>query len=346
MAGVTPRLSPGQLAEALGALEVRVDAARVEHSDVPLPDYPDGPRPSSVVRLAGAGRSGIGENVAFVRADHQRFEAYVQAWLRATPARSPRSVRELLGSSGTPYERAALEAALIDLALRQAGRCLHDLTGVRSAPLRFVASLAASPEPRFAIQQLRAASFSGDLKIDVDPGWSPELIAELARDRRIAIFDFKGRADAALASELAALNEQALFEDPPPQFADPERPEHLTRIARDASLTDASSVAAASARGEAVNLKAPRMAGPLEVLRGLEHALAAPVVIGRVRAYLGGMFEVGVGRSQARQLAALYCAEAPNDLALNAPLALTPATREDSPTQIRLDELGFGGCQE
>ena len=66
-----------------------------------------------------------------------------------------------------------------------------------------------------------------------------------------------------------------------------------------------------------MNLKAPRMGGPLEVLRGLERAREGI-------AYLGGMFEVGVGRVQARQL--------------------EPAAqgRENSPVRVRLDRLGFG----
>jgi L-alanine-DL-glutamate epimerase-like enolase superfamily enzyme len=337
MAGVTPRLSPARLADALGSLEVRIDGAHLEHRDILLPDYPGEPRPTSVVHITGDGRAGQGENVAFTRADHERFESVVLAWSRAHSARAPQCVSALLASSGTPYERAALEAALVDLALRQAHRTLYDLSGVRAVELRFVASLAVSPAPGRAIESLRAAGFNGDFKIDVDPAWSHEEVAQLAANPRIAIFDFKGRSDAALARELATLNPHALFEDPPSLFEDPSRAGHATRIARDASLMDANAVATACARGEAVNLKAPRMGGPLEVLRGLEHALAA-----RTRAYLGGMFEVGVGRWQARQLAALYCADAPNDLALNTPRAERSTAREDSPTQVRLDKLGFG----
>ena len=74
---------------------------------------------------------------------------------------------------------------------------------------------------------------------------------------------------------------------------------------------NAGAVATAVGAGEAVNLKAPRMGGPLELLRGLDLAVNAR------DNYFGGMFEVNVGRAQARQLAALFCGDAPNDLALN-----------------------------
>jgi L-alanine-DL-glutamate epimerase-like enolase superfamily enzyme len=343
MVGVTPRLGPAELAAALAALEVRVDSAQVERSAVPLPDYPGGPRPSSVVRLTGNGACGLGENVAFFESEHERFQVFVERWLQTRGKQARVRVGTALGAEGTPYERAALEAALIDLGLRQAGLSLCDLTGVQCAQLRFVVSLAAHPEPQFLIERLRADGFAGDLKLDVDPAWAPRTLDIVARDARIAIFDFKSRGSAELARTLGSLNRQALFEDPPSGFEDPDREAHPTRISRDASLNDENAVAAARARGEAVNLKAPRMGGPLTLLRALELARATSRVGAPRPAYVGGMFEVGAGRSQARQLAALYCGTAPNDLALNAPHRASPErTVGASPAVVRLDEPGFG----
>ena len=85
------------------------------------------------------------------------------------------------------------------------------------------------------------------------------------------------------------------------------------------------------------------MGGPLAVLRALEHSWSGKQPDSRSRAYLGGMFELGVGRTQARQLAALYAASAPNDLALN--VASTGAERASaaSPARVRFVEPGFGG---
>lgn len=335
----SPRQSPAELAATLAALEVQVEFAQVESKAVTLPDYPDGPRPSGIVRLSGCGSSGLGENVAFLEREQDRFAGFVEAWAKDRGGRRLH-VGSALGPGGTPYERAALEAALIDLALRQAKLSLYDLTGVRAAELRFVVSLAAQREPQSMLWDLRAAGFAGELKLDVDPAWTDATLELMASDPRIVIFDFKSRSDVGFARRLRRLNASALFEDPPSGFeaAAPELGPLL--ISRDAPLYDAQAVRAASARGEAVNLKAPRMGGPLELLRGLEAALALPEDP-RISAYFGGMFEVRVGRSQARQLAALYCNTAPNDLALNQP---GPANlRESSNVVVRLDRPGFGG---
>ena len=334
-------MSPGQLAARLAALEVRVESALVERRQVSLPDYPSGPRPSSVVRLSGAGRVGVGENVAFVDAEHARFAAHIEAWFQARSTLPRLTVGGALTAEGTPYERAALQAALIDLALRQAELSLADLTGVREASLRFVASLAADPEPEVAIRRLRREGYRGDLKLDVEPSWGPRALDAVARDSSIVILDFKGRGELALLRQLRTLCPHALFEDPPSDFelAELSAP---ALISRDATLPDEGAVAEASARGEAVNLKAPRMGGPLAVLRSLERALA-PASMHRDSAgvaYLGGMFEIDVGRVQARQLAALYCAAAPNDLALN--VVSAASARAPSPARIRLDLPGFG----
>ncbi|MEO7037612.1 MAG: hypothetical protein ABI548_26880 [Polyangiaceae bacterium] len=337
MASLTPRCGPAELARLLADLEVRITSLQVQRDDVSLPDYPGGPRPSSVVHVAGNGVTGKGEHVAFYDAAHAEFAAAMHAWFESNRARTNLRVGSALGSPGTRYARSALEAALVDLGLRQAGLSLYDLTGVRETALRFVVSLAADPEPLSAIARVRAAGFSGGLKIDVDPAWDHATLAELASDPSIVIFDFKGKADIAFAQRLATLNAGAWFEDPPPGFDAKMRP----RLARDATLPDASSVAIARARGEAVNLKAPRMGGPLEVLRGLEQALAPRADSAPVVAYLGGMFEVSVGRAQARELAALYCATGPNDLAANDAHPQL-AARADSPLLVQLDRPGFG----
>ncbi len=330
---------PAELASRLAELTVQIDSVGVEPRDVPLPDYPGGPRPSSVVRLSGGGHSGLGENVAFTREDHERFAAFAQSWARTLRAGTRLRVGTALGDGGTPYERAALEAALIDLALRQAGLGLFELTGVREASLRFVVSLAAEPEPLAAIARLRAEAYTGDLKLDVDPAWNQASLAALARDSSVVIFDFKGRAGPEFAEKLAVLSPATLFEDPPAGFTGVRSG---TRVARDASLKSVTEVAEACTRGEAVNLKAPRMGGPLCVLQSLALALAAGnAASAPVKAYLGGMFEVSVGRTQARQLAALYCGSAPNDLAPNA-VRGERIERANSPAIIRFDQPGFG----
>jgi len=347
---------PGALADTLAALPVCVEAVEVQRRALALDDYAGGPRPSSVVRLSGLGHVGRGENVAFSEDDQARFAARAASLLaggalREGTWRGP--VGALLGEAARGYERAALEAALIDLALRQAGTTLAALTGRHESALRVVLSFAARPDPAAYARALRgtarAQTKAGvpaatvvdsdvdakvgspsaadlELKIDVDPAWTAAAATALAAEPGVAVLDFKGRGDARLAAMLSPLFSGALFEDPPPGTTHPRR-------ARDASLTDAGTVAAALARGESVNLKAPRMGGPLEVLRALESVRGAGA--DRI-AYLGGMFEVDVGRTQARQLAALFCADGPNDLApLHGP-------HRGNRLAVRLDTPGFG----
>ena len=320
---------PGALAAALGELPLCVETVEVRRRAVPASDYPGGARPSSVVRLGGRGHVGTGENVAFTDDEHARFAARAANLLPAgafTNGAWRGQAGALVGADAQGHERAALEAALLDLALRQAHTTLAALAGGAGASLRVVLSFAARPDPAAHVRQLRAAGRAEELKIDVDPAWDAAARAALAREPGVAVLDFKGRGDPGLVAALSPLFPEALFEDPPPGAA------HV-RVARDAPLGDAAAVGAALARGEAVNLKAPRMGGPLEVLRALERARrAGPTAI----AYLGGMFEVDVGRTQARQLAALFCPDGPNDLA---PLQGAGGTRR---LAVRLDTPGFG----
>jgi hypothetical protein len=308
-------VDPHVLAERLAALPVSLGGVRCRSGRVALDDYPGG-RPLTMVALSGQGHTGWGEHVAFSDDEQQAFVHAVETYFAA--AQGP--VAEILRAQIPAYARAALEGALIDLAMRQAALSLRDLTGVAASSLRWVTSFA-DPDPA-----ARARACGGEVKVDVDPAWSDATIAALAREP-VAILDFKGAGTPALAARLTAAFPAAIFEDPPAGTT--------ARLARDRSLLTEADVAAAAARGEAVNLKAPRLGGWLVLLRALARARAAGAT-----AYFGGMFEVGPGREQARQLAALYCADAPNDLA---PLAGGLGSMEGlSPSRIRLDGPGFG----
>lgn len=311
---------PSALADRLGELPVRIEGLRCRSGRVALADYPGG-RPLTLVALSGAGQTGFGEHVAFTDGEQQTFVHAVESALAA--AAGP--VATIVRAQAPAYTRAALESAVIDLALRQAGTSLRDLCGVEAAPFRWVTSFAA------ADPAARARAAGGEVKVDVDPGWTDEAMAALAREP-VAILDFKEGGTPELVARLAALFPSALFEDPPAGSRPP-------RVARDRPLLSIADVEAAAARGEEVNLKAPRMGGVLTLLRARATAHAAGA-----RAYLGGMFEAGPGREQARQLAALFCADAPNDLA---PLAggLT-SIAGPSPSTIRLDAPGFGATTD
>lgn len=307
-------LDPRLLVERLGALPVRVSGLRCRSGRVLLEDYPGG-RPFTLVELSGEGVAGYGEHVAFTDREQQAFVHGVEGML----ARASGLVGSMLRPGLRRYDHAALEAALIDLAMRQAGMSLRDLCGVPEAPLRWVRSFGARADAAG-----HARALGGEVKVDVSVGWSTEEIAALAREA-VAILDFKGQGTGELCARLSASLPHALFEDPPAGGAH-------ARVARDQTLLTEADVVAAVARGEWVNLKGPRMGGFLTVLGALEGA--------RGVAYFGGMFEAGPGREQARALAAMFCGDGPNDLA---PLrGAMPALAGESPSLIRLDAVGFG----
>jgi hypothetical protein len=309
---------PRALARRLATLPVRVSQIRCTSGRVALADYPGG-RPSTLVALSGEGHTGFGENVAFSEGEQQAFVHGVEGIL----ARAAGPVGAMLRSGLDPHDRAALEGALIDLAMRQAGLSLRDLCGVEEAPLRWVRSFSAREDPA-----AHARALGGELKVDVHPRWDDGAIAALAREA-VAILDFKGEGSLEHCARLSAAFPSAIFEDPPVGCGH-------GRVAHDRSLLNARDVAVAVARGAWVNLKAPRMGGFLMALDALGLA--------RGNAYFGGMFEAGPGREQARALAALFCADAPNDLA---PLpGGMGSISGQSPSLVRLDGVGFGATCE
>jgi L-alanine-DL-glutamate epimerase-like enolase superfamily enzyme len=278
-------------AEALAALPLVVDAVGVRSAWIPLAAYPGGRRPHSVVTLTGDGSAGCGEHVGWSDAEHA---AFAQA-----AAAAPRG-RWRLGAwcatlTGTAYDRAALEAAAIDLALRQRGTSLFAVAGRAPRPVRYVVSFGRTADPA-----AEAARHPGlELKIDVDPGWDAAVWRSLAALGRVAVLDFKGAAGAARAHRWLPA---ALLED----AADPVAP----RASFDAPLRAAADLDRLPLRPVAVNVKPARMGGVLEALRLADRCAAAGIAL-----YLGGMFEVGVGRRQLHALAALLCPEGPNDVA-------------------------------
>jgi hypothetical protein len=77
------------------------------------------------------------------------------------------------------------------------------------------------------------------------------------------------------------------------------------------------------------------MGGLLEMLAAATACRARGIAV-----YVGGMFEVGVGRRQLQALAALLCPDGPNDVASIARTGETPSR----PARIEVDGSapGFG----
>ena len=296
--------------------------------DVFVPGYPDGPRPSSTVTLRGGGEQGHGELVAWTRAGHERFAARLDEVPRGA-ARLGEWIEAVARHFHDPYERAALEAAAIDLALRQHDTNLFRLTHAAPAAVRYVVSFGRTRDPLALVENEPA---NVELKIDVDPAWTEGTWAALADLGRVAVLDFKG-AGAAADLERALRLPAALVEDPPPAV---DLPDALrARVSADAPVTSAQALDTLPLRPVAVNVKPARMGGVFEAL-----ACVARCDVAGISVYLGGMFEVGAGRRQLWDLAALLAPDGPNDVA---PIAVGEAPPQ-RPSRLVVDARrpGFG----
>ena len=320
--------TPEALRAALGALVFTLEEAAADVAAVDVPSYPDGPRPSSVITLRGAGATGRGEHVAWTETAH------VACRDRTLP-RVPLGRWELAAWSEAlasvvvePYERAALEAAAIDLALRQRQLTLFQLAGREPHPVRYVVSFGQTDDP--AAEAARQGDV--ELKVDADPAWPDATFAALARAGRVTILDWKNGGARADHERAHRVLPDTLIEDPRWELA-PWSAGVTRRLAADAPLTGATAVHRLPVRPAAANLKPARMGGILEALDGA----AACQKLG-IAVYLGGMFEVDVGRRQLQALAALICPDGPNDVAPIGRPAETPAR----PARIDVDALAVG----
>src|SRR5215470_15720744 len=155
------------------------------------------------VRLVGAGVDGLGEDVSVFREDGTALH-------EARPALPLEGEWTLAGfcehlatlelwpeppewHAALNYRNWAFESAALDLALRQAGRALHDVLGLEPKPVRFVNSLGLGKEPSLEPLRKRIERSPGvRFKLDAETTWSQELIEEVAATGAVDTIDFKG----------------------------------------------------------------------------------------------------------------------------------------------------------
>jgi len=324
------RRTAERLLAGLARLDVRITDVAFERSDVPVPSYPDGPRPSSTVTLTGAGDIGLGEHVGWSAEAHAAFGAATGRvprgsyplgdWCRALPDVIPNA-----------YDRAALESAAVDLALRQHGVTLFELAGLAPTSVRYVRSFDRTADPLAAANE--AAPLA--VKLDVDPTWSDGVLRELARIGRVAIVDWKTEGSPADHARVAHALPEAIIEDPGPADGSWPTLAATARVSADGWIVRPDDLARLPRLPDAVNVKVGRMGGVLPAL-----TLAAAAEAAGIAVYVGGMFEVGAGRRQAQTLAALLSPDGPNDVA---PIHTTSDT-PSFPARLSMcaDTPGFG----
>jgi L-alanine-DL-glutamate epimerase-like enolase superfamily enzyme len=281
-------------------------------------------RRTTVVRLAGGGEEGIGEDVTY-DADAQLA---LQQWEVRLPLAGEHTVdsfSRLLGGVDLfpeppgnavfrSYRRWGFESAALDLALRQAGTSLADALGREARPVTYVVSTRATdlgplleryPELRF--------------KLDPTAEWTDELVASLAALDRVAVADLKGAyegtpvdnpPDPELYRRVAEGFPDAWIEDPAltPATEEVLRP-HRDRITWDAVIHSVADVEALPFPPRTLNVKPSRFGSLRALLDFYDHCEANGIAL-----YGGGQFELGPGRGQIQYLASLFSADNPNDV--------------------------------
>ncbi|HKG56045.1 MAG TPA: hypothetical protein VKA85_02245 [Candidatus Limnocylindrales bacterium] len=284
------------------------------------------------IRLRGRGDEGLGEDVSPFPDDPDA--------LRNAPASLPLAGEwtlegfcdhlATLDQWPTPpeweparlYRNWAYESAALDLALRQAGRALHEVLEREPRPLRFVNSLGLGDPPSTDTIHRRLARHPDvHFKLDAAAAWTLAVCEDLAATGAIDVVDFKGQYGMEVedAGALAAMYERvvttfpdAILEDPHdlPEVAGPLAP-HVGRVSYDALIHSVDDLARTPVSPiRTVNIKPCRTGGLRALLALYAHCDAEGI-----RMYGGGMGENGVGRGQIQLLASLFHPDGPNDVA-------------------------------
>jgi L-alanine-DL-glutamate epimerase-like enolase superfamily enzyme len=292
---------------------------------------PGSERVTTHVRLLGGGTDGLGEDISAFAEDGTT--------LHETRPELPLAGRWTLASfcarlgalelwpeppewaAARSYRNWAFESAALDLALRQAGRPLHEVLGLEPRPLRFVNSLGLGEEPSIEpVRRRITRAPSVRFKLDAAATWSADLVDALAATGAVDTIDFKGQYGIEVADPdaLVAMYDRVLARFPDAYLEDPhdlpgiaERlADRLDRVSYDAPIHGAEDIGATPLAARIVNVKPSRIG----TLRGLLEVYARCAREGRPM-YGGGMGELGVGRGQIQLLASMFHPDAPNDVA-------------------------------
>ena len=316
-------------------------------------------RLTTLVRLRGGGLEGVGEDVVYDGADHVALQEAGPVHdlagryalgefcelidsLDLFPVAPGRDVSRL-------YRRWTFHSAALDLALRQAGKPLHEALGREARPVTFVVSLRLGEPPTMAPIERRLARYP-QLRFKLDPtsSWTPELIASLVDTGAVDSVDFKSLyrgtvvdqpPDPVLYRRVTEALPTAWIEDPDvvtPETAAVLAGEH-DRITWDAPIHSIEDIEALPFPPKMVNLKPSRIGGLPKLCATYDYCAERGI-----GAYGGGQFELGPGRGQAQYLASLFHPDTPNDLA---PVGFNqddpPPVLPTSPLPPAPSEVGF-----
>jgi L-alanine-DL-glutamate epimerase-like enolase superfamily enzyme len=348
--------------DALADLTLTVDACELEGLEA---DVSSGfQRLTTVVHLQGAGHEGVGEDVVYSADDQRAFQAvgargglpdlagewtldalcdHVDAldlFFDAEPEH---------GDVSRLYRRWTFHGAALDLALRQAGRPLHEALGRAPAPLTFVVSLRLGEPASLEPLRSRLDAYPGlRFKLDATSAWTEEIIEALTETGAVDSVDFKAHyahtpvdvtPDGALYRRVVAAFPDAWLEDPDLQTPEPAAALAGVhdRITWDAPIHSIADIQALAFTPRMVNVKPSRVGGLRSLCATYDYCAAHGI-----GAYGGGQFELGPGRGQAQYLASLFHPDTPNDLApVGYNEASPPTGLPDSPLTPAPSRTGF-----
>jgi L-alanine-DL-glutamate epimerase-like enolase superfamily enzyme len=320
-------------------------------------------RQTTVIHLQGGGEEGIGEDVVYDGEDQDRLQAagaYLDLAGETTlgdfcerlDALDLFPVEPVRGEVSRLYRRWTFHSAALDLALRQAGKPLHEAIGRAPRPMTFVNSRRLPEEDGVAeVASLLSLTerYPGlRFKLDPTPAWSDEVIAALVASGAIDSVDFKGLyrgtvvdnpAEPGFYRRIAEAFPDAWLEDPDLEAdgIDEVLAPHRDRITWDAPIHSIADIEALPFPPKIVNIKPSRFGGLERLCAGYDYCAAHGI-----GAYGGGQFELGPGRGQAQYLASLFHPDTPNDLAPGGyNLSEPPDGLPPSPLAPRPSATGF-----
>jgi len=342
--------------DSLASLPVTIESYSLEGLEANVSS--DFTRLSTVIRVSGGGLDGVGEDVTYDALDHVALQDAGPV-LDLAGSRTLGEFCSLVGDLdlfpvepvrdvSRRYRRWAFESAALDLALRQAGKPLHEVVGREMRPLTFVVSLRLGEPPTIEPVRQRLAYYP-TLRFKLDPTseWTDELIAELVATGAVDSVDLKGLyvgtvvdagADPELYRRVAEAFPDAWIEDPLiNEETDPVLEPYHDRITWDANIHSVADIEALPFAPRMVNIKPSRLGGLEELCAAYdyceEHGIGA---------YGGGQFELGPGRGQIQYLGSLFHPDTPNDVAPSGYNLPTPQTGlPSSPLDPRPTEIGF-----
>ncbi len=359
-----------QLLDAALALPVEIE--RVATRQLVFGADSSWPRTSTLVQLHGGGSVGVGEDIAYSPETQaelpQSFAArtdLVGEWtvgslaahLDANPLHPVGGLRM---DDKEGYHRWAVEAAALDLALRQRGCDLAQLVGAAWQDVRVSLSMGlGDPPSATVVRRWRERDPEITFKIDAGTTWDPLLVAELAQlGDSIATVDMKALYHGdwidndfspALYATIAQGLPNALIEDARLDSEDVRDAFHedaLLRLAWDYPITGpadvpglpSSTATFSDLRPGAINVKPSRFGS----LQRLLDTIALCEREG-IPCYAGGQYELGRGRTQVQAIASLCFADAPNDCAPAMFHGASPDATDVPLGPVRVPEhVGFG----